>query len=200
MSTGVQKGGNGTTPPNLQRHKPSYWPVLTLLLPLVGCVQYQPLPLDSATVERALIPPGIGTLEVQAETLQHPILGPVQLNLQNGLSPDEAAVLAVLLHPSLRAERDKRALADAQLLQAGLLPNPELASSFETPVAGETTGTVNGFGVELNWDIQPLLSRSARVQAAQANRASVMLDIAWQEWQVAQTAKRAVYQLVNVND
>lgn len=200
MSTSVQKGGNGTTLSKLQGHRPGYWPVLALLLPLAGCAQYQPLPLDSAAVERVLIPPEIEALEVQAETLRHPMLGLVQLNLQNGISPDEAAVLAVLLHPSLRAERDKRALADAQLLQARLLPNPELASSFETPVAGETTGTVNGFGVELNWDIQPLLSRSARVQAAQAKRASVMLDIAWQEWQVAQAAKRTVLQLVNVND
>jgi cobalt-zinc-cadmium efflux system outer membrane protein len=197
---GVRKGWNGATRSKLPRHKLSCRPILTLLLPLAGCAPYQPLPLDSVAVEQALTPPEIGVLEVQAETLQHPILGPVQLNLQNGLSPDEAAVLAVLLHPSLRAERDKRALADAQLLQARLLPNPELTSSFETPVAGETTGTVNGFGVELSWDIQTLLSRSARVQGAQANRASVRLDVAWQEWQVAQAAKRAVYQLVTVND
>ncbi|MCL5282138.1 MAG: TolC family protein [Planctomycetes bacterium] len=169
-------------------------------LGIAGCQPYQALPLTAPTVNRALTVPEMPILQVQAETLRHPVLGPVQLNLQNGLSPDEAAVLAVLLHPSLRAERDKRALADAQLLQARLLPNPELAFSFETPVAGETTGTVNGFGVELNWDIQPLWSRSARVQAAQANRASVALDIAWQEWQVAQAAKRAVYRLVNLDD
>jgi cobalt-zinc-cadmium efflux system outer membrane protein len=174
--------------------------VLAAFLVMAGCQPYQALPLIAPAVDQALTVPEMWALQVQAETLRHSILGPVPLNLQNGLSPDEAAVLAVLLHPSLRAERDKRALADAQLLQARLLPNPELASSFETPIAGETDGTVNGFGVELNWDLQPLLTRSARVQAAQSNRASIMLDIAWQEWQVAQAAKRAVYQLVNIKD
>jgi outer membrane protein TolC len=38
------------------------------------------------------------------------------------------------------------------------------------------------------------------VQAAQAQRAAVEMDIAWQEWQVAQKARSAVFQLVSLED
>jgi cobalt-zinc-cadmium efflux system outer membrane protein len=165
---------------------------------VAGCAQYRPLALDKAAVERALTPPETGILQIQAETLRHPILRPMQLNLQNGLSPDEAAVLAVLLNPSLRAVRDGRALADAQLLRAGLLPNPELSFDFETPIGGDTAAAVNAFGLGLNWNVAALLSRPAGVQGAQAHRAAVEMDVAWQEWQVARDARAAVFQLAGL--
>jgi cobalt-zinc-cadmium efflux system outer membrane protein len=171
---------------------------IALLLLVAGCAQYRPLPLDEAAVERALTPPETAALQIQAEALRHPILRPMQLNLQNGLSPEEAAVLAVLLNPSLRAVRDGRALADAQLLRAGLLPNPELSLDFETPIGGDTAEAVNAFGLGLNWNVATLLSRPADVQGAQARRAAVEMDVAWQEWQVARDARAAVFQLAGL--
>jgi hypothetical protein len=41
---------------------------------------------------------------MEASQLKHSVLRPVEINLQNGISPDEAAVLAALLNPALRAE------------------------------------------------------------------------------------------------
>jgi cobalt-zinc-cadmium efflux system outer membrane protein len=172
--------------------------VSLLLFAPAGCQRYQARPLDTAVVAEALTPPGAPALQVQAESLRHPILEPLKLDLQDGLSPEEAGVLAVLLNPSLRAMRDERALADAQLLQAGLLPNPELSFDFETPIGGDTAGTVNAFGLGLTWDVTALLPHRANVQAAQARRAAVEMDVAWQEWQMAQNARTAVFKLVSL--
>jgi outer membrane protein TolC len=108
---------------------------------------------------------------------------------RDGLSPEEAAILAVVVNPTLRSVRDQRGMATAQLLQAGILPNPQLSWSLDVPTAGTTLGTVNGFGLGLNWEVTSLLARGAKITAAQARAASVDLDVAWQEWQVAQAAK-----------
>jgi len=165
---------------------------------LSGCQAYHPVPLDGAAIERALRPPEAGSLRVRAAEIQHPILRPVRLDPSRGLSPNEAAVLAVLLNPSLRASRDQRALADAQVLQAGLLPNPELGYRLDVPTGGDTTGTVNAFGMALSWDATSLITKAATSDKAQAHRGSVEMDVAWQEWQTAQAAKSAVYQLVSL--
>ncbi|MCB2153850.1 TolC family protein [bacterium] len=133
-----------------------------------------------------------------AKTLQHPILHPIELNPEQGLTPDGAALLAVLLNPELRAIRDRRALADAQLLQAGILPNPNLSVSVEEPVAGVTAGSVTAFGLGLDWDATSLITRSAKINRATAHRDAVEFDIAWQEWQVAEHAKSLAYQLVTL--
>ena len=162
---------------------------------LAGCQTYRPQPLTSAGVDQKLTSALISALRVQARQLNHPILKPVDLDFDHGLSPDGAAVLAVLLNPGLRALRDQRGLADSQLLQAGLLPNPQLSTHLDQPEFGSTAGTVTGYGVGLSWDLQNLITRAARVQSARQFSAAVQLDIAWQEWQAAQAARTAVYHL-----
>lgn len=169
---------------------------LLLIVGVTGCQSYHPVPLDSGSVQRALKSPDEQALQLAAQKLHHPLLQPVPLDFNAGLSPDTAAVLAVLLNPSLRALRDERGLAQAQLQQAGLLPNPQLTYSLDQPAFGSTAGTVSAYGLGLSWDTQQLITRSARVQAAQRQRKAVDLNIAWQEWQVAESAKTAVYQLV----
>lgn len=168
---------------------------MAALMLLAGCAQYHAMPITSNAIDRRLAPPNQVDLRIQADAIKHPILRPVSFNPQDGLSPDEAAILAVLVNPSLRTIRDGRGIAEAQLLQAGLLPNPQLSASLAVPVGGDTAGTVNAFGVGLSWDVTSLLRRSAKLSGAEARRAAVDLDIAWREWQVAQAAKMAVYRL-----
>ena len=124
----------------------------------------------------------------------------MKVDLTDGLSPDEAAVVAVLVNPTLRAVRNKRAVADAQLLQAGLLPNPQIAWSLDVPVSTLSQGPFIGFAAGPTWDITSLIAHQAKVQVAQASRAAVELDVAWQEWQVAQAAKLAVYRVVSQHE
>src|SRR5207253_3181968 len=109
--------------------------------------------------------------------------------------PDEAAILAVLANPKLRSVRDQRGIAAAQLLQVGILPNPQLSYSLGIPTGGMTQGTINAYNYGLNWEITSIISRSAKIAAARADAVSVDLDVAWQEWQAAQAAKLHVYHL-----
>ncbi len=162
---------------------------------LSGCAKYHSMPLTSATVGEMLKPASMEALRVQAKEIKHPILKPLDIDLRKGLSADEAAVIAVLANPKLRAARDKKGIAEAQLLQAGILPNPQLSYSLDVPTGGATQGTVDAYGFGLSWDIQSLILRGANVDAARTHAASVDLDVAWQEWQVAQAAKLHAYRL-----
>ncbi len=174
--------------------------VLIALVAVSGCTTYSPMPITPEAVHAKLQPPDMAELRILANEITHPILHPVEMKPEEGLSPNGAAVLAVLLNPSLRAARDQRALSSAQLLDAGLLPNPELTYSLDVPAGGDTAGKINAYGLGLNWDVTALLSRASRIGKAKAHTEAVDLDIAWQEWQVAQAAKAAVYQLVALQD
>lgn len=174
--------------------------ILIALVAVSGCASYRPMPITSEALHAKLQPPDMTKVCILASEINHPILHPVELKPNEGLSPDGAAVLAVLLNPSLRAARDQRALSSAQLLDAGLLPNPELTYSLDVPTGGNTAGRVTAYGLGLNWDVTSLISRASKIDGAKARDAAVALDIAWQEWQVAQAAKAAVYHVVSLQN
>jgi cobalt-zinc-cadmium efflux system outer membrane protein len=170
--------------------------VLLCLFATVGCQSYRPLPLDEGEIHRELTPPSPAEIRVRAASLVHPLLPPIVLDERDGLSPDEAGVLAVLLNPALRAQRDRRALASAGVLGAGILPNPSLDTSLDLPSFGATESTTEGFGTGLSIDLKDLITRNARIQKACASERSVDLEIAWAEWQAAGAAKTAVYKVI----
>lgn len=150
-----------------------------------GCATYRPSPLSSEGVEARLKPPSMAEVRVRAASLKHPLLHDIPFNTDDGLSPEEAAVLAVIANPELKALRDRRGVAKAQVLQAGLLPNPDLSFSLDAPVGGERQGKVTAFGLGLDWEVSRLIGRNARQEAASDDASALDLEIAWQEWQVA---------------
>jgi outer membrane protein TolC len=157
---------------------------------LSACASYQPVPLEE-TGRPALASPAVDELRVAAASLQHPYLAPLALDLEDGLSPDEAAVLAVLANPDLAALRAQRGLAEAQLLAAGILPNPQLVLGASVARNNPTGVTGSTFGLGL--DLAALITRGARRESARLSREQVDLDVAWQEWQVAQAARLQLY-------
>ena len=90
-----------------------------------GCARYLPKPLWSQ-----LASPDQDSVTIAIQNLDHPIVKPIPIDLAKGLSPEQASVLSLIVNPSLRAERDRRAQSAAQLLQAGILPNPTLAAGL----------------------------------------------------------------------
>ena len=168
--------------------------ILTIVLS--GCATYHKLPLNRKAVSEGLKPPSLEAVRIEAKSIRHPILKPIAFDIHDGLSPDEAAILAVIANPTLRAIRDQRGIATAQLLQAGILPNPQISASLDVPTGGNTQDTVNAFGLGLNWDITSLIARGAKKEMARRHAQSVDLDIAWKEWQVAQSARLNVYRLM----
>jgi cobalt-zinc-cadmium efflux system outer membrane protein len=168
---------------------------LIAIVALSGCATYHSMPITAEAVHARLQPPEMAQVRILASEIEHPILRPIELKEDEGLSPDSAAVLAMLLNPSLRAMRDQRAVSSAQLLDAGLLPNPKVTYSLNVPTGGDTAGRVTAYGLGLDWSVTSLISRTSRISEAKARKEAVDLDIAWREWQVAQGAKAAVYQL-----
>jgi len=82
------------------------------------------------------------------------------------------------------------------VLQAGILPNPQVSCFLETPVGEDTSKKVNAFGLGVEWDVTSLVARSSRVTAARSHADSIDMEIAWKEWRVAEAAKLHVYRLI----
>src|SRR5882724_11387013 len=167
-----------------------------LLILFIGltqsCTGYRPMPLDSE-VKAILAAPDLVKIRMEARQIKHPILKPIELDMSDGLSADEAAIIAVLANLKLRSVRDQRGIASAQVLQAGILPNPQLSYTRDIPTGNVEQGLVPGYGINLNWEVTALISRSAKIAAATSDAASVDLDVAWQEWQTAEAAKLQVF-------
>ena len=121
-----------------------------------GCASYQPRPLTTETVDAALRPAPIESVKIAAARLQHPLLAPLVIDGRGGYSPDEIAVMVVVLSPELRALRDQRGVAQAQVLQAGILPNPQIAYAVDNPHGRNANGaapapTASGWSVPRTW-------------------------------------------------
>jgi outer membrane protein TolC len=166
-----------------------------------GCARYEPMPLSKDCVDAALSvsPADVARLTPSPDAAGG-MLPPAVIDLRDGLNPDEAAAVAVAVNPGLRAERDRLAVSSAQLLQAGILPNPQLTANVDPVTGGNTVDTTTGYSVGLNWEVTALIARDAHVAAASAGRSSVRLDVAWKEWQAAQAARLAVFDLAALRE
>lgn len=153
------------------------------LLLLSGCAKYHPAPLPTAP-DLAKTP----SLTVPASEFLLPGLKPRPFPT-DGLDETAVVTLAVFNNPDLRAARLQAGVASAQLLQAGLLPDPQLN-------AGYATSALNyGFSAALSEQIQGLITRGAAKTAAREHQQQVHLDILWQEWQVAERARELFIQI-----
>ena len=170
--------------------------VIVALVEASGCATYQPMPITMEAVDVGLMPPDMNDVRLRAGEFKHPLLNPVPFDDRDGLSPDEAAIMAVITNPRLRAVRDRRGLASAQLLQSSILPNPRFSYDPGIPEGKGSDSSVNSLGLDLVWEIASLIPRGARLDAARAHVSSVDLDIAWQEWQVAEAARLHAYRLI----
>ncbi|RMH55673.1 MAG: TolC family protein [Candidatus Hydrogenedentota bacterium] len=159
---------------------------------LIGaCASYHPLPLKNTDFV-----PDAEAIRILSDSISHPLLPPLIVDYRNGLSPEEAAVMAVIVNPHLKALRDERGRAAAQVLQAGLLPNPTFSYGFESPRGRNAGEKENAVSYGVNWNITSLLSRNGTIRSEKKHAASVDLDIAWSEWQTAEAAKLHLYRLV----
>ncbi len=153
-------------------------PIYLALVCLAGCAVYHTAPLPSAP-DLASVP----SLTIPASEFWLPGMEPHPFPA-NGLDETAVVTLAVFNDPDLRAARLQAGVARAQLVQSGLLPNPQLNADFEKSALNY------GGDIGLTEDLQALITRGAVKAAARANQRQVHLDILWQEWQVAQMARQ----------
>ena len=145
--------------------------LLPAILAVAGCESYRASPL-----------PAQPRLATSVADLLHQ--GP----LPPRLGVADIAMLAAANNPGLRAERDRSGLAEAQVLQAGILPNPQL-SPFYQPNLTAPAATTIAWGASLSQDVKALVTIGARKASARAAARSVAADVLWQEWQVIGNAR-----------
>jgi outer membrane protein TolC len=153
--------------------------VAILMLGLMaGCATYAPRPLNKSAAPKE-----------DVEQLDH---GADPLPPQLGI--DDVAFLALRNNPDLVAVRTQRGLAQAQLLAAGIAPNPSLSGSYGFLIGGP--GTTSALAVGLSQDLKSLLTLSSkRASAAYATR-EVDGRVLWQEWQTIAKARLLAVDLV----
>ena len=102
--------------------------------------------------------------------------------------------LVLLNNPNLRAARAEHDAAQAQMLQAGLLPNPAINGNIGYLISG--VGDATAWTAGISEDIRALITLSPRRQAAKASAAQVDASLLWQEWQTVGKARLLVVDLV----
>jgi outer membrane protein TolC len=141
---------------------------------LSGCETYAPLPLAAQP-----------SLASNLAALRND--GASKADLAKPLTVDAIAALAVQNNPDLVAARADRGIAEAQMLQAGLLPNPQVSGTYGFLRAGPAT--VDSWTAGLSEDIRALVTFSANRKAAELGARQTGADLLWQEWQVIGKAR-----------
>ena len=145
---------------------------------LAGCATYSPLPLPTAP-----------QLAPAVDRLAHDQPLPA-----GPLTVAQVAALAVQNNPDLRAVRAQHGVAQAQLIQAGVLPNPQLGGAVLPLLAG--FGTTTAWNAALNFNFGALVTYRTRKETAQKAVQQVDADILWREWLVAGQARLLAVDLI----
>ena len=142
--------------------------LLMLITTTAGCARYQPLPLDTSPdlVARPSDLIGAETERVGLGTLDR---------------------LVVANNPDLRAARAQLGVSDAQVLVAGILPNPQVTAAYPFLVSGP--GTVDSYSAGFAQDLKSLLIYRTKGEVAGAARQNVSATLLWQEWQTIGKAR-----------
>jgi outer membrane protein TolC len=154
----------------------------TVSLGLAACASYQSLSLDT----HVHLKHKLSELAHSGVRIDHP------------LSVYEVAVLAVENNPDLLAARTQRGVARAQVLEAGLLPNPSVSASYlfllnPNAAAGVLFDAVTA---TVTQDIQKTITMKGRLRAAQSAALQVDASVLWEEWQLIGKARLAVFDIV----
>ena len=154
------------------------------LVILSACTTYTPIKLPT----KVSMPQSPDAIVVQPAQLPFGSLRNHVFNPADGFDSDELAMLAVANNPQLRQTRDGLGVVRAQAFAAGLLPDPQLGITADHPTNGGV-GTMNAFNYNLSYDLNALLLRSSRKNAANFDTERINMELLWQEWQVVSQTK-----------
>lgn len=165
--------------------------VIATVLTMSGCSRYRPVPLypDQAWARIEAI-----RIEDLSKSEMETTDPTADFDYSDGLSEGEAASLAVVLNSEVRAFRMERGVANAQLIEAGLLPNPEIDTKWLTPPISPTQWA--GEASALFDFTEALLSRGPRKARARIRVEEVRWEIADREWRLASETRGAFWDSV----
>ncbi|WP_346840120.1 TolC family protein [Microbulbifer sp. SAOS-129_SWC] len=157
---------------------------------ITSCTRYTPQPIvDDAPPLASSMQGGIA-MAANQPGLQHSY----SVNLEDGLNLTEIGILAVLNNPRLQAQRASASVGQAQVFASGLVPDPRFSGSVDRP-DNDAPDLVDGWLSMLEYDFGNLITRNARIEAAQASQEKLNLDILWKEWQVDLKARSLAVRL-----
>lgn len=159
---------------------------------LSACAHYAALPLSS----RPDLAPSLARLDLTLPPSGAGDPAP-KIDIAEPLAIDRIGLLAILNNPGLRSERGQMAVAQAQLLQASLLPNPSASLAYGALLGGP--GTTSAFTAGVAQDLAALVVRHARVKSARAGVYQVSANLLWSEWQVAQKARQLAVDIASAD-
>jgi outer membrane protein TolC len=110
------------------------------------------------------------------------------------LGVDAIVRLALENNPDLRAARTRRGVAEAQLLQSGILPNPSLSGGILPLISG--AGIAPAWSAALSQDVKSLITYRSKKRAGRDTAGQAAADLLWQEWQVAGQARQLAVDLI----
>jgi cobalt-zinc-cadmium efflux system outer membrane protein len=157
-----------------------------LMLGATGCGAYRRKPIVDRQVLRdlqAIRLEGLGEVEGKPDQKAP------KISSSEGLSADEAVVVALYLNPDLRAFRKEKGVAEGELLTARQFPNPEIQASVLANLPG------SGVGIGAN-TLAAILSplrpgeRGARVALAQARIEEIKSQVSAEEWRFTAEVKK----------
>ncbi len=88
----------------------------------------------------------------------------------------------------MKALRAKEGVADAQVFNTGLLPDPKLAYTYLWTIP-PVPGYVNAYNYDLFWDIDSIVTTRTALKVERAKADQTRYDVAWQEWMSANQAE-----------
>lgn len=106
----------------------------------------------------------------------------------------DIVTLALRENPDLRAARAKHGVVEAQLLQAGILPNPSLSGAFLPLLSG--VGSVPAWNIAISQDIRSLITYRSRQRSARDAVRQIDAELLWQEWQIAGQARKDAVDII----
>lgn len=152
-----------------------------IALCLGGCTRYQAQPLEEQRIldELRSVTLASGMASATARGTA------TAFDPADGLSETEASSLALALNPDLRARRAEKGLGEAQLLAAGLYPDPEIDATW---IARSDGPLLEGSLLQA----LPLAGeRGIRREKARLRLEETDLEIAWDEWKLVQEVRLA---------
>ena len=169
--------------------------VLTWVVACGGCgAGYRRKPLVDRQILQDLQNIKLEALRPPLSPKQLKSTGPQQpFDPSNGVTADEAVLIAEYLNPSIRAFRLEQGVAEGELVTARLIPNPELQfSPFYIQNFTKSLATL-GVDTSLTWAPPRPGVRNAQILQSQAHVEEVRALISEEEWKLAVEVRKAYY-------
>ncbi len=144
-----------------------------LCLSLGGCATYEPMPLD-VTMHYAH---SLGELRTGPAGSSQSVV-----DVTKRLRLSDIAFLAVENNPDLIAARTQRGIDEAQLVQAGLLPNPSVSANYGYLISGPAS--FDAWSLGLTEDLRAIITGIPLTESARYALFQGDAEELWQEWEL----------------